>query len=891
MISLSPSLITTVISCLRLDDLPGAARHFALALQLPQYTAMLPASEGADDVVALAREHLLPPMESPAPDDVRWWRAVAEGWLQAGIPHLTLASACQARRLVAQRAPTTWQELSEWADLAARAAEQARLTTRRQGGLPAGVPPDSAGQKRSRLLAVLGRGAAKDRVDRMSAARDALDLPTFLVCSTAEPGDINRFAVVEMWHRCGEARAAVEEFLVAIADSSLADWLRRGPGGIVACGQALSNLGDQVTAYACFLLTLRGQLSQQPDPQATEEQPERRFATHEEVARDYCHYLRWAEDLLLSRDGCFHPFTTGMRAGHWMNEVGLPGHFAAYLRSVGAPGKVDAPAAISRQVRNLEGRWGWTPLDPFEGCRPAATPPLERPCRLEPLVPPPFVPWQRATSPDAAATVTECRSSTAPSGGGQPIDLHAFLPPPLDTHSRSASAGRGRVSIGFTQGHPPVEAYLNVIPNTPVLLLGSRSGHPRCPLVTDELLSSLARQLRANGWTVLWVRKGDSKPVAFEPGDEAADWLRITQSQAPPAQTQQWAADLAKCKPMRDALIDSVWSSYPFLAEKSLRRCLDSVISHAADGPWWDALAARDGAKLGDRVVAEVSSYLGLMRWSTADLRHAAWLVRHLTQAVDLLSHALHATWSGPEGRCSGVLVDAPGDDPFRAALLTVLSVGSFTSTADACASVPENIEALLREFEEFDMQVRKREAPGTAREKPSEMRVGVQNDREALSALSKWDPEYHDPSPAQSMAQRDRLLRSAWVQARALQVPQKRPVCVLVSGAWGPEWNAMVDWFQPGGIAQHCALVVASQDAAPDFLCRELLQGFRTFVVGELQQEYRDRFKIATGICLPPAGSGPPHSSCEGVICRVHRNSLEREAAVIWADAPVTGS
>ena len=145
MISLSPSLITTVISCLRLDDLPGAARHFALA--------MLPASEGADDVVALAREHLLPPMESPAPDDVRWWRAVAEGWLQAGIPHLTLASACQARRLVAQRAPTTWQELSEWADLAARAAEQARLTTRRQGGLPAGVQPYSAGQKRSRLLA------------------------------------------------------------------------------------------------------------------------------------------------------------------------------------------------------------------------------------------------------------------------------------------------------------------------------------------------------------------------------------------------------------------------------------------------------------------------------------------------------------------------------------------------------------------------------------------------------------------------------------------------------------------------------------------------------------------------------------------------------------------
>lgn len=832
---------TTARAALARGDVAEAARSFALAAGLA-HDPGLEWERQPQAPLSQAVERLAKVLRAPRPATVRWWHRVGEGWLALGFDGLARASVERARRMIEGGTPAGWRDLRALVELSLRIspAHVALEAVAGDGaevrpGMPVRMAPEPRADKQSRLGLVFGRGDPREVDRRVRRLHREADLVGLLLCTDAAA--LGSFSLVRHWYQIDEPRAAVEEFLTQIADRRLADWLPALQDDLAWCARSLYRLGDQVTAYACFHLAIAleedvpssrpPQSGDQPDPEPTTA----------DLARDYCQRLAAVAPLLDSPVGVLRVFAKGFRAGDWLAEHGLEGCYFDYA----SPSRIAVLASrrskISRQIHALGERSGWfLPLvdDHASGADGDGTDDHA----LE------------------VAVAHAARPAALPFDGRRPQRRRGRKrwspPPPLTGPPQRARPRRAQLPLGLVEAGG--QAALEVGSGAPLLALG--------PPVDDQFLLAIAHELAAQGWAVLWLRQ------ALAPLPDGADrrdgWHRITPGRAVSSERWRWLQHLTESEPLRQATQECLRRVLPPCEDPAADSCIEELLRSASgrraagavlceDVPFGE----RDGLK--DQGARIVSLAADLHFRQPRDLRRAASLLDHVNAAQKTLRRAIRASWVAPEqshrsGPAGGdalagslVRVDLPTGERPESALLAIICAGSLLEVADLCPRAPGEAPpgAGVDWPPDFTLEVRPRPDPGQSGDMAA---LSDEVFEQVGGAGGRTRPPPPPPPRSRAPASAfERMLASPWIRHGVLTPATDRPVCVLVSGSYGKSLLPLLRWFQPDGPGRRHGLITGTRSPSPADLGTGSL--YRTFLVGQLDEQLLELLEIAAGI------------------------------------------
>jgi hypothetical protein len=786
------SAATATAERLQARDVVNAARRFAelVGTPCPLRPGSTLAEADPDQVASLADD-----LRRAEVLEVGWWRSIAVGWLAVELPELAVASAARARRLVEEGARADWSDLRLLAEVSRSthifSGRPDTPTGPAEGTVHLLLEPRATKERRLGLL--FGRGDEESITRRIDALRELADPAMLVMAERTRFG--TRSILVAAFYERREYEAAVEELLQLAAEPENLPGILRQPNNLVFCGQSLLQLGDQVSAYACFRLALA------LDSGEAFEGSDRTSETLAiEDAREYCRRLNGLRDRLDSGEGTFRAFTNGAHVGRWLAGQGLPGYFPQYLELLWAGVFRDRGRVLDRQLRSIGIASGWfLPGLPRVGDDdPPATVPTE---------PPPLLPLH----------------------AGRPHQADNPSRPPVRSLDRSEPPPRlVRVRVGIAEAGGVAE--FGVGPDSPALAVG--------PPVDDLFLLSLADQMHRSGWTVVWLRQARSAGVPKAVDAVQGEWHVVGPGTQPTEQARQCLAELAASTRVRTA------------AQACLRRTLHPCADPAADACIEHLLASVDSEAaikaLGSdqpletvRYAAEVVSGSARLPFrSTLDLRRAASLLAHVQEAAFALRRAVRAVWAPPQSSSYGwnepgarVRVDLPADSRPESVLLAVLCVGLLLEEAATVSAV----RRARQERSEFQLDIR----PRSDSSELDELRSLLE-----AAGAPHYDP-YDNLAP---VPEPDPIYREGvWVRQGVLSQEAEPRVCVIVSGGWGTALRPLLEWFQPGGLGEQHTLVAGVPAPMNDDLGTASL--YRSFLVGELPPDVLRLFETAAGV------------------------------------------
>jgi hypothetical protein len=848
----------TVVAGLRRGRVGDAARDFAAAVGLRIHPADLEsdrrAGDGDEATSAETIERLVSLLRRPRPDVIDWWGEVARGWSDVGRASLCRAALGRCRAMIERReAPASWEDLLTLAELDARmpAGDGAVAEASFRGARRIQFEPIP--KKLERIGWLFGRALydpqGQSYRDQVYRAGDLESTIQFLL--TAGDSDYG-YPMVDLWYRAGESRLAVEHFLAMVAGRSLRDWLREADQALLACGRALTDLGDPVTAYAAFRLAAGPHPVEvaAPTGEQAERQPDRE-PTVDEQAAEHCRSIDWAGAALESDAKLLRPSTLGPRAADWFDRHGLAGCYPAFLGLFTGYGRVYAVASLQRQCHSLSWKHGW-----FAGHRRELADGWladnNRPSWPGSPAPPAL---DDAASPDRPLVVG--RGEAAQPGSPGPDPGAWSRPRPLGSPAGPAPPPLARCQIGYAAvgadgvGDPRV--HLEVAPEAPALILG--------PAADDALILCLARQLRAAGLQILWLRRREAGLAAARLEPEADEWLRIQLDAEADSAQAHWVYGLLNTDSIRQAVRACLPGLLPPCRDPAAGACLDALVADDGRGDVQTALLYGDRAEVAWELAVQVVGERAAISFEhLGDLRRAAVLVEHVAGAVRLLQAATRVRFL-PADAPDGILVDLPPEDPAVAALFGLILTGSLLRWAalgrQLAAEAAEEEGDVL---EAFDLKIKKR------------------SKAEPTIAEPDWAPRRRPPPPTVAPAPDD-----PWAE-RGIATAA-RPWCVLISGGWGPEWPGLLDWFRHGAMGQYHGLVCAARSAEAALLRRGLLDRFATILLGALPREVLGAFEVASGIALRADPSVPGLGRREAIALRTSPDRVGHSRLVIWPD------
>jgi hypothetical protein len=728
---------------------------------------------------------------------VGWWRRVAEGWLELGIEQLAVASAARGRQMVSDGIPASWDDLKALVELLLRAEPVPAGASERPGPSTTRprMQPERHSEKRRRLGLLFGLGDDEAVNARIHRLHEDGDLAGLLCMKTSRV--YQEVRLVRLWNQAGEHQAAVEEFLSEVVGRSMSEWLPNVQDELVTCGRSFLQLGDHITAYACFRLALALEHDGedpdiQPQPPDPKEGPP--TLTEADVARDYCVQLRAARPLLESPEGVRRTFSRGFRAGEWLTDQGLEGCLIDYARTQRADGLRDRTERLAHQLRSIGERSGWfLPLvempEVFGGA-------------LEAVVP--------APPPMAVLPLDRSRGGRATPQWRLPQTL---TPPPEPSPGR-----RALVPVGLVESGGP--AALEIKRGAPLLALG--------PPASDSLLLSLANRVQAQGWTVLWLRQLAQESPAAEAG-RAGSWHTIRTTGSLTGLSAQWLQELAGSELLRTAIQHCLEELLPPCSDPSAGACIQELLESVGTDEVVEAIGG-DETGVRRHAVDVVARAGGLTFQQPRDLRRAVVLLEHVNGALSALRHAVRVDWTAPpraaEATGAGrVLVDLPAGKRLDAALLAILCVGSLLQAARNPPRMPatRTEETWVDAYGDFTLEPEPHPSSG---------------DPEEIQELRRT-------AGAAPVSERTRT--SPWIQRRVLPTATDPMVCVLLSGSFGAELLPLLRWFRRGQIGGRHALVAGVQGPSPTDLAVAGL--YEAFLVGHLSPDQCELFQIASGV------------------------------------------
>ena len=89
----------------------------------------------------------------------------------------------------------------------------------------------------------------------------------------------------------------------------------------------------------------------------------------------------------------------------------------------------------------------------------------------------------------------------------------------------------------------------------------------------------------------------------------------------------------------------------------------------------------------------------------------------------------------------------------------------------------------------------------------------------------------------------------NAWAESRMLSTKKGFPLCILMSGPWGPEWRFLAKCLGPGQVGEGHSLIVGTSTTHTRVWDREVVGKFRTLLVSRLSPEDCSLMEITTGI------------------------------------------
>jgi hypothetical protein len=803
--------------------------------------------EGAE----LSAEELLrlrETLRSKDSDRLGWWVEMAECWLAVGYSDLARACLDRARLLLDAGKAATPKNLARLASLRPKLREagaainpSASLATRPR------IATEAGGEKASRIRDLLGRGDNWTTIEQLQVYARERDLEAMMLCAAAcldrdSVGTLQ--ALLDAWYRANEPQAAVEALLALLHDVRLDHSLSHWPGVFVLGGFALRQVGDPITAFACFQLVSLFYGPPAPDPAARQTETEKK---PEVVAVEEAGRLRWAEASLCTAEGCYWLSPSGSRIAQWLLDHGLAGKWREIAsRSTSSPGRLYPPPVVARQLRLIGERSGWSPL-----VRPTAV--QEGNDRNDP-------PRRATTRPPGALPLrerTEPREDRGARDSQAPVAhvLHfTSRPQRLPAEARASSDPVIRLHIGYSAGRRARKAHATVTAKAPLLCMGRGCD--------DDLAASLASQLAHKGLRVVWFRgaagAGEAAPDG-EGADPEGHWRRLRPAASPEPGIARWLRDLAAFPALRRAVSDVIRGCLPLTTDPAAEACLDGLLGRVGDGEIWSALAEAEDQERNRAAVKIVSECGDLRLLQPIELRRGAFLVGYVSAALSALRHGVCHRWeeaesdSPPTGPLIGLVLDLAPLDPAHAGLATAMATGSLIY------SLAQHRRAGA---DEFPLVVRKR---SSAPEDPPAA-------KELERMMRRFTSPRSEP-PGQDL----------WTESEIFTGEGWERVALVVSCEIGAAARHLVEWMTESYHGAEHLMVVAVPHVSSSFVEDGLVRRFRSLVLGPLTLEERKRIELASGMALPEAVEPASSDSQEVRIVDILPNRIEESRAVLW--------
>jgi len=752
-----------------------------------------------------------------------WWTEVGECWLDLGYYELVRACLDNARSILEDGATTGVATLARLGAMRAavtgsppsdRAADELSHNL---------IAPESINDKEERLRGLLGigdRDSTTRLIEEYSRQRD-LEAAILFATSGQNAGiKKDSSAFVKLWLNAGEPAAAIEEFLFLLNSRGLHDIMVHLHTVAVLGGQALHQVGDPVTAFACFRVVAHlhrpemrdsGTRTQGPEDQAA------RLALEEEER------LHWANALLDTTENCFWLSPSGSRVGQWLIEHGLAGRWlTAAGRSLI---RLHPVTTANRQLRMMAVRCGWNPImlsSEIESRRP--------PSRLS-----------RVTgAPPGRLAFTERVHGNKRSWAKR---LFRYVEQPTRLVGASVGDSSCRLHIGYSFEKQTQRAYASVGRGWPLFCVGKECD--------DDLATSLARQLAEQGMRVLWFREAVEGRCEGSPADE---WLHLRPADAPEPAIVQWLQDLSASGDLRRTVSTVLREILPPCRDGRAQKCLDALLASLTEGEVWSALSTADDSQRSRIAVKIVGHYADLEFKQPIDLRRAAVLVNHVFAALAALRSSIAYQWTKESGAIDsprGIVFDLSSERAQFSGLSSLLAVGSLFSSYQSRS---------IKDVDDFSLVIRKRK-------QSSDPDYPKGSDIERLLG--------HLTSTASTAPSRD-----FWGESSFLSVQADEKLAVLVSCSLGPAVNCLFDMLAHNFIGKEHFLIVCIEDwsLAPIVSknlghCREILCGTQSSI------EDVETLEVASGTPLSLGSSSEPFVE----LLSFNEKGVERERIILW--------
>jgi hypothetical protein len=765
-------------------------------------------------------------------NEVGWWLDLYQEFQALSQAELARECLQKAEELLGRGAEVTWMDIERLGDMAREETARQRKTkvaVPLHYGLPA---PESKGEKQSRLGLVLGRGdidAVKKRLDKSYRSGD---LEATVLCRTGQ----YRFAdlrlpkgmMVDIWYTNRNSKVAIEEFLTAISQDDLKDWLPACVQPLVTCGMAFRHLGDAKTAYACFKL-----VSYAAEQLTAEEEsdPSRQSQDRDSPAEMAAHFLKqlsWAADHL-DQECDERQAEEITPLGQYLIAMGMPNRYTKYLMAsengrdliTAELDTVFQPLLLVRGWMQLNRQYGWI----LEKCEP-------RRAALAELK-------EKAIAEGSPRSVTE-RPAWKFQRNGERGKLRAkapplwrvVVPPPKLRKGKALQPPRFRVQLGYAVvGGRAEAAQMELGAQSPVLMAG--------PFVNDRLFLHLLKRIRKEGRCPIWVRHVRADSSILDLSGMAA-CQEINPGAAVLPEAAHWLKDFSANQEMREPVRALFRNGLKPVKDPAAEDCLEAVLEKIVVDSVWKAITSREGTAIPSAAIELVSDSTKLRVTGPRGLRRAALLIEYVTGILRTLRRALCLEWyweaaSDTNGEPALVL-NLPAGDSLHSRLTGLLVLGSLFHSEETCPlplSAPDSTE-------DFDVRARRRGPRQETGEDASE--------------------KLQTPPKPNDSARRE---ENPWV-ARGLVTPGKRQTfCLLFDAGWGEEAGAILDWLRPGRFGQHHTIVLGAHEL-PVRTLKEKISRFQSFFLGRIGAYERAILEVATGCKVPeaPGAEAPRQNS-----------------------------
>jgi hypothetical protein len=823
----------TLIQLLRKNKIKEAAIHFAKWQRLKVDREYLKSLSPPGKPAALENFETL--IGNPKKKQVKWWRQVAEEWMNMGVAQLCLACTVRAKNIIDEGAGTSLDELITLSNLSNRAQSRSNIQTldiidQNESRL-AGEPLKA---KEERINAIFGIGRKPKIDNRLKKLAKDKDLRGLMLCMLSHgESQLNPDKMLEAWFNKSEFHAVIEIFFTTFANTPLTDLGHRFRDSLILCGRAHYFLGDHITAYACFYLALLGVPEEKAD---LDRAPDRAPTDLKRVARDYLKRLEWAHKFLDTPLGIHRLGSNGSYVLKWLRRNNLIGLYREYIELHRHFIHIFPRTVISRQIHQVARKLGWTFAEEPEILNHdnsgASLKELFKtvPGRIFSHSsfhyngsPQPGILKARALKPSSPTGffLDKCRSPK--SLGGSPD--HPSSPA---TH----------IHIGYKKNRTIEKAYMKVQAGAPVLAVS--------PEVNIGLLSSAAHQLIESGWNVLWFHRMAKNDHEFLTGD--LNLARISKSGKVNPEGRRWIKDSVESKAIKEDITRIINDSILKCRDPAASKCLAALLDNLDDEAFWDGLCKASDIELMYYIQKIVSGGAGLDFKNSRSLRRAASLVDYLSHIVDAFKSALSFKMNVPSFEkqldvvgLNGLLFELYNQQSLPAALATMLCAGSLLQTKQNYFRAIKDKELL----NDWNLKLKKKKVQEPADTDEEEEISSLDLDEDDKKEQPAEEPEGDgDSSPPQT-----RYDESLWVKNKMISIDRENRYCFMFSGEWGLELSHLVNWFQLGNMAQEYGLMVGLHDPAnKDVFRRSFLNPFKHYFVSNLPAPVKEMFETATG-------------------------------------------